>query len=383
VRKVSFLSEGAHLIAVTRDVLYVWNLLTSSVWWSCEINCSALAIDPFSKHFAVLTTPPVDITAPADDEEEEEATPEPSSKSAEKRQEKHAKAKKLHTKRAERKERQTGSQVVLFSPDHPAPVYVWAAADVRLEPDAAYPGLAKSHLAFVYAKQRGESRTAARDAASLVYLNRHLELTRLDGVYTVEKGDEGASGAIEMPEAASAALAAIKGTPEPLSAFQQLYGKGPVGGAVAMELTSETGTLARSDRPTEGVRGLLSAPAHVIPPMSKLYHSFMGLVLRKAESTSSNTTTTTTSTSTTTTTTTANGITDASTTTNTTPIDTPLTDAELFSRDAGDIDGFLTQHHNTLLSALLSASSVGQSPSKRKRAAKPITKATPNGKSKR
>jgi NET1-associated nuclear protein 1 (U3 small nucleolar RNA-associated protein 17) len=380
VRKVSFLSEGAHLIAVTRDVLYVWNLLTSSVWWSCEIKCSALTVDPFSKHFAVLTTPPTDSI---EEEEEEEAAPvgEPSSKNAVKRKEKKAKEERLHTKRVERKERQTGTQVVLFSPDHPAPVYVWAASDVRLEPDAACPGLMKSHLAFVYSKQRGDSHTAARDAASLVYLNRHLELTRLDGVYTAEPAE---GEAFEVtPDAAATSLAAMKGQPDALSAFQKLYGKdfgkGSIGSAVATGLNGELALdaefVARSEaRPTEGVRGLLSAPAHVIPPMSKLYHSFMGMVLQKAESsTHSNTNTTTT----TTTTTTANGSIDASASTTTMPTtyNAYLTDEALFTRDVNDVDGFRTQQANSFLSALLSASTLSQSPSKRKRTAKPA--ATP------
>lgn len=55
VLKLAFIPKSHFLIATTRSHLYVWNLLTCSVWWMLEIHVACFAVDPFGDRFAVVT----------------------------------------------------------------------------------------------------------------------------------------------------------------------------------------------------------------------------------------------------------------------------------------------------------------------------------------
>lgn len=53
IRFVKFCTGGPYLVAATSEQVYVWNLLTAAVWWSCELAVTSLATDTISSCFAV------------------------------------------------------------------------------------------------------------------------------------------------------------------------------------------------------------------------------------------------------------------------------------------------------------------------------------------
>lgn len=117
VRKVAFVTDSPFLVAMTGDSLYVWNLLTASVWWSCSVTVSALAVDPGSSHFAIITTPMSDPQGetffPLGD------PPLPTAPQSERR--KYSKARRLQRRKMKEafERRQQASRLLLFDPRNP------------------------------------------------------------------------------------------------------------------------------------------------------------------------------------------------------------------------------------------------------------------------
>lgn len=70
---MAFVSGSPFLVAATARCLFVWNVLTLSVWWSYALPIAALAVDPASPHFAVLVRQP--LAAGADSAASEQAQP--------------------------------------------------------------------------------------------------------------------------------------------------------------------------------------------------------------------------------------------------------------------------------------------------------------------
>ncbi|RKO85929.1 hypothetical protein BDK51DRAFT_42094 [Blyttiomyces helicus] len=58
IRRLAFVAGAPFLVASTDSHLYVWNLLTCTVWWSIEISTEFLAVDPKSSLFAVIEHAP-------------------------------------------------------------------------------------------------------------------------------------------------------------------------------------------------------------------------------------------------------------------------------------------------------------------------------------
>ncbi|KJE98056.1 hypothetical protein CAOG_08091 [Capsaspora owczarzaki ATCC 30864] len=56
IQQVAFINDTPYLVARSSTSIYVWNLLTCSVWWSCKLNTSALVLDASSDRFMVFTT---------------------------------------------------------------------------------------------------------------------------------------------------------------------------------------------------------------------------------------------------------------------------------------------------------------------------------------
>ncbi|ORY00710.1 WD40 repeat-like protein [Basidiobolus meristosporus CBS 931.73] len=53
IKKLVFTSNSPFLIAITKDHLYVWNLLSCTIWWSCRLVVTKFAVDQSSSQFAV------------------------------------------------------------------------------------------------------------------------------------------------------------------------------------------------------------------------------------------------------------------------------------------------------------------------------------------
>ncbi|KAL1916581.1 uncharacterized protein VTP21DRAFT_5772 [Calcarisporiella thermophila] len=62
VQRLAFCSGSHFLVACTNKHLYVWNLLTCTVWWSCKLSVAQLSIDLASPHFVVSTHAPSNQT---------------------------------------------------------------------------------------------------------------------------------------------------------------------------------------------------------------------------------------------------------------------------------------------------------------------------------
>eukprot|EP01137_Pigoraptor_chileana_P009467 Opistho-2@57784 len=51
---VAFIAASPFLVASTETTVYVWNILTCSVWWSYRMNATSIAVDPSSPRFAAF-----------------------------------------------------------------------------------------------------------------------------------------------------------------------------------------------------------------------------------------------------------------------------------------------------------------------------------------
>jgi hypothetical protein len=226
LRTVSFLNESPFVVSLSAQTLYVWNLLTASIWWSCVLPVMALAVDPFSSHFAIIVTP---------------YAPE-------------------------------SSQLLLFHPRHPTPLYVWPVPDVQIEdlsdPREPCPTTKRlsAGLCFVYPRQK--NRVPA--AACLAYMTNRKEIVRIEGVYSSL-----VSSVKPLPIVAKA---------KSISVFEKIYGKKYLADTPTLQLSRETlsttSQVSRSE--SRGALALFAAPTHLLPTMSKLFLPFMSCILGPA-----------------------------------------------------------------------------------------------------
>ncbi|ORX56771.1 WD40 repeat-like protein [Hesseltinella vesiculosa] len=55
ILSLAFVSDSPYLVARSATHLFVWNLLSCTVWWSYQMNTKFLSVDPTSSRFAVVT----------------------------------------------------------------------------------------------------------------------------------------------------------------------------------------------------------------------------------------------------------------------------------------------------------------------------------------
>ena len=56
IRQLDFIPGTHFLVTYTQEYLYVWNLLTCSVWWSCMLKIQCLSVDKKRGKFVVCDT---------------------------------------------------------------------------------------------------------------------------------------------------------------------------------------------------------------------------------------------------------------------------------------------------------------------------------------
>jgi len=244
-----FVRHTHYLVAATATHLYVWDLLTLSVWWSLQLDVLALAVDPAEPRFVAAVRAP----APAADE------------GGDANAGRAAAAPTVH--------------VLVFHPASPTPLLHYG--NVGLDGCSA--------IAFVPRRTAaGSPGSAPRLAAAPVDL-----LLRSGGsrprLYRLRpaSADADAEATAKAGAAAAAAAGVDRRSTGLLSA---LYGAGIVteaaeaAAAAAAREADVAATTAAVVNPTT-LPAVLDAPVHTIPRMTKVYEHFMRqlLVRRPAE----------------------------------------------------------------------------------------------------
>lgn len=278
IRFVTFLPNTPFLLTTTANAMYVWNLLTLSLWWSYDLRVISYAVhervEHDKGHFAVMVLSP----------EEEDAKPEHRAE----RQEEQVDGELLV--RTPFKRRQT--HLLLFSAHSPVPLRVWPLRDARLDavsfPTVANPTSKSHHTTSAFASpilfandpivERAHKRSAATtpNPTSLVYINYKRQLVRFDDVFE----EDLASRRHEAGEqATAAAMARLVEQNEEISLFEQLYGKAH---RPAPRATPAAAAVPALTPGSSNLASLLNGPSHILPPPSTLFSSIMDGMLKKS-----------------------------------------------------------------------------------------------------
>lgn len=331
IRFVSFLPHTPFLLTTTARAIYVWNLLTLSLWWSFDLRVISIAVHDQAHnekgHFAVMVLQP-DENEPEEDEQADDEKDQPESAAA-------ATAVVASNSTVPKPFRRRQTHLLLFSVHSPVPLRAWPLRDARLETvhlpgssSASSSALAQgagSSSSFAAASstsfespilfasdpalQRGAKRTttgaggaAAQSAqqqqqqqsgvvpTSLVYINYKRQLVRLDDVF----GDAAGAADVSLPAVqgggavaaeSAAAMARMQAQSEEISLFESLYGKAhrpaprtPSVGAQAAPSSSLPALAPGSS----ALAALLNAPSHILPPPSSLFTAVMDGLLAKS-----------------------------------------------------------------------------------------------------
>ena len=283
IRFVAFLPNTPFLLTTTANAMYVWNLLTLSLWWSYDLRVISYAVhdrvDHDKGYFAVMVLSP----------EEEDARPE---NRTERRDEQVDGQLNLHVPF---KRRQT--HLLLFTVHSPVPLRVWPLRDARLDSvsfsNVANPGNKAHHTTSAFASpilfandpqverasKRGGGGGASKkvNPTSLCYINYKRQLVRFDDIFDDEPSTRRDGLGVEA--ASAAAMARLVEQNEEISLFEQLYGKAhrPVPPRGATHHVAPTVTTPG----TANLASLLGGPSHILPPPSSLFQGVMDGLVKK------------------------------------------------------------------------------------------------------
>eukprot|EP01116_Phalansterium_solitarium_P023920 TRINITY_DN8595_c0_g1_i1.p1 TRINITY_DN8595_c0_g1~~TRINITY_DN8595_c0_g1_i1.p1 ORF type:complete len:1176 (+),score=463.09 TRINITY_DN8595_c0_g1_i1:143-3670(+) len=226
IRRVAFVPKSGYLVASSRERLYVWDLLTCTVYWSVALDVKEIAVDPEGGRFLVSTRP---------------SDPRAGKKAAK------------------------ADYLLLFETGSPSPKHSW-----RLDSPAVL-------IAFVPPAVLAKSQS--RSTSTIFYL------TSLQEVFLLE--EHKADLDLEATPAVAAPLQSLEAESR---AFEDLYSKlsvadaGPTRTAPgSKQHTKAAAPVAEvaSSTPDGAIDALFSAPSHVLPPVSTLYRAFMDLLVAK------------------------------------------------------------------------------------------------------
>eukprot|EP00742_Colponemidia_sp_Colp-10_P006743 GILJ01007228.1.p1 GENE.GILJ01007228.1~~GILJ01007228.1.p1 ORF type:complete len:966 (+),score=178.71 GILJ01007228.1:103-3000(+) len=261
IQKLSFLGASSALAVLTVDALYIWDLLTLSVRWTLKIAAKDIVVDSLTGRFALISNPTSHNAANAVvqnntndsmDIDGVETNPKKKNKS------KSNKSKKKETDQAVEHvtDATSGSVVILFEAESSVPLHIWKVAESVIETVTFLPH-------------------PTTNSSSLVFLNQRHELSRLD-----QLSDE------EVANSRSTDLNRPVVESDRSSAFEHMFGKmrseTSKPSRVEVELNPIDPTTSNSTN--RALNRLFDGPSHVIPSLSKMLTSFMGLVLQKNQS---------------------------------------------------------------------------------------------------
>ncbi|KAL6045495.1 NET1-associated nuclear protein 1 [Balamuthia mandrillaris] len=220
IKGLAFVPDTSFLVCYTKDQLFVWNLLTSSVWWSYRLNVISLAVDPFQQQQQFYSS----------------------------------------NKSEPRFVVSTKKYLLLFSPTSPKPIWFWRVS--KKNPVES--------LAFLNSSTRSER--------AILYLNARKELFKLEqqkqsAEHNNDEGEEEVTTEKQLLQDAN----------QQLTHFEKMFGKTEQLQAKGKKKKKEDeDQLQQLDAMQAPLfSDLFDAPSHVIPPPSKLYLSFMDSLLKK------------------------------------------------------------------------------------------------------
>ncbi|RUS25040.1 WD40-repeat-containing domain protein [Jimgerdemannia flammicorona] len=232
VKRIEFLGgNSTFLVSVTRDHLYVWNLLTCTVWWSYQIKVDHLAADRQSSHFIVANNFPDS----------------------------------------------SDCRFLVFDPRTPIPVLIHSVPDKC----RALAYLPRDDLPSFSTDRSGASSVLGH--SNVIFLNQKWDLHVLGQAQTDEGSDRDETDARDK-----VSLASI--TPAPKTYFSDIFGtirpKPSQEQLKAAAAAQQAAVAAAKDRAGKGEEeekafDLLSAPSHVMPSVATVFEAFMEGLLGK------------------------------------------------------------------------------------------------------
>eukprot|EP00743_Colponemidia_sp_Colp-15_P005541 GILK01005961.1.p1 GENE.GILK01005961.1~~GILK01005961.1.p1 ORF type:complete len:964 (-),score=206.41 GILK01005961.1:37-2928(-) len=262
IQKLSFLGSSSALAVLTVDALYIWDLLTLSVRWTLKIAAKDIVVDSLTGRFALIsnTTSHIASTVRNTTDAMEIDGVETGSK---KKNKSKNKAKKENDQSADSvTDATSGSVVILFEAESSVPLHIWKVAESVIETVTFLPH-------------------PTTNTSSLVFLNQRHELSRLDQLSDEEVANSRNTD-LNRPVAESTRSS---------SAFEHMFGKMRTETSKPARIHDESTPVdpTTSNSTNRALNRLFDGPSHVIPSLSKMLTSFMGLVLQKNQSSTDST----------------------------------------------------------------------------------------------
>jgi NET1-associated nuclear protein 1 (U3 small nucleolar RNA-associated protein 17) len=237
VNRLGFVPDSPLLVASTDRTLYVWNILTTEVWWSYQAKVASLAVENISGNvpsgqarFAILVNDLGDSESGGRDEK-------------------------------------PSCFVVLFDAASPVPLHIW-----RL-------GTTAKSLVFL---PRG--RSAKSDSnCTLLLVDSNCELYQLQEDEGEDEADETMEEVLDEEVADEDQPPGLTPSVASTTTFKKMF---------ATSIVKQHGRKQQQQQQweeqqqqvlvPEEASPFFQSPSHLIPQVSSLYHSFMGQVLRKS-----------------------------------------------------------------------------------------------------
>ncbi|KAI8093755.1 WD40-repeat-containing domain protein [Halteromyces radiatus] len=246
IKSLHFVNDTPYLVSRSKTHLFVWNLLTCTVWWSYQMRTRYVSVDPRADRFVVVVK---------DDKNEM-------------------------------------SQLVLFEPSSPQPLLVqllnYVCQGVAWVPFSQQPNQHHQNRADVDGKQNGirdPTPSTKLTGSDLAYLQPNHTIKILSIINASNKVGKKENNQIKEQEEGVTPLATIK---DP-SLLDDTYGsrqQQKKKDALQLQSRLHANVLMREDaihgknrtkssNNASQVDGLLDAPSHVLPSVDTLFETFM------------------------------------------------------------------------------------------------------------
>jgi NET1-associated nuclear protein 1 (U3 small nucleolar RNA-associated protein 17) len=153
IRGVRFITMSSLLVAWSRTRLFVWDLLSLSLWWSFELNVTHLAVHPTRPHFVVFS--------------------------------KNTKQSQKKSDKSSAKATAPGGYLILFNANHPKPLCYWKIRGI-VKGVCFLPFKNDQILSNLTENKTSHSEKSQSDDHMIVYLNAFQEFKFLKEMTTAE-----------------------------------------------------------------------------------------------------------------------------------------------------------------------------------------------------
>eukprot|EP00897_Mesotaenium_endlicherianum_P009189 jgi/Mesen1/8299/ME000451S07507 len=228
--------------------LAVWNLLTMSVWWSSRLGVSALVVDGSAARFAVLSLAPDHYMDSPGHRRASHASP------------------------------AADGYIILFNFSDPRPVAAWhlARAEGASLLFAPHGSLQKPGVKPVQESKK---------ESHLVILTTSREYVVIEAPEGGDEEEEGESAGEEEQGGGVGSKPASAAEETSASGFEAMYGKTPSRSKKSSKKASrekeQVSFAAEGEKSSKPWGNLLSGPSHILPPLTRIYPTFMEAMLEK------------------------------------------------------------------------------------------------------